>query len=237
MSKRFRTTRWSLVVAARDGSDTGSQHALAELCEAYWYPLYAFVRYQGYDQDDAADLTQAYFARVLEKNYLGDVQEDAGRFRSFLLASLKNFLAKERDKASALKRGGGVNTVSLDSASAESRYQNEPVDRLDPDAVFERRWAMTVLERVMDQLEAEFGNAGKAKRFEKLHGFLIGEEPHAPYRVVAQELQMKEGAVKEAVHRLRKRFGHLLREEIASTVADPDDVDDEVRHLLSVTGP
>ena len=237
MSNGFRTTRWSLVIAARDGSGASSQQALEELCEAYWYPLYAYVRLLGHDPDEARDLTQAFFARLLEKGYLQDVKEGAGRFRSFLLVALKHFLSKERDKAAAIKRGGQARVISLDTDLAESRYRTEPVDQLDPEAVFERRWAMTVLERAMDQLQETYTKAGKQERFEKLHGFLTGEEPHVPYRQIAQELEINEGAVREAVRRMRQQFGSLLREEIASTVADPGNVDDEVRHLLRASGP
>lgn len=236
MASRFETTSWQLVLAARDGPTSESRQALARLCEAYWYPLYAFVRQQGFDAEEARDLTQGYFTSLLDKSYLQDVEPTSGRFRSFLLASLKHFLSKEREKASAVKRGGRVRVISLDVDGAEDRYAVEPVDRLDPEAVFERRWALTVLERAMRRLEKEFVECGKQQRFERLHGYLTSAEPRAPYRQVAAELEMSEGAVREAVRRMRQRFGHLLREEIAETVADPADLDVEVRHLLSVSG-
>ena len=207
VSKGFRTTRWSQVLAARDGSETESRQALGELCEAYWYPLYAFVRRHGHSEEEARDLTQAYFAQVLEREYLEDVEQGAGRFRSFLLASLKNFLANERDKASAIKRGGQAHIISLDTEVAESRYRRESVEPQDPEAEFERRWAYNVLERVLERLQSEFAEAGKEDRFEKLQGFLTGDTPSIPYRQVAEELQMTEGAVAEAVRRLRRRFG------------------------------
>ena len=236
MAAGFSTTSWSLVLAARDGPTTESQEALAGLCEAYWFPLYAFVRRQGFDAEQSRDLTQGYFTALLEKRYLESVEPGAGRFRSFLLVSLKHFLSKEREKARAVKRGGRAQVISLDGHRAEERYAIEPVDRLDPETVFERRWALTVLERAMSRLQREFAEAGKQRRFERLHGFLAGEEPRAPYRQVAAELGMSEGAVREAVRRLRQRFGQLLRQEISDTVADPADVDEEVRHLLSVSG-
>jgi RNA polymerase sigma-70 factor (ECF subfamily) len=237
VSERFRTTRWSLIAAARDGPSTESRRALAALCEAYWYPLYAYVRLQGYDAEEAKDLTQGYFARLLEKDYLNEVEPASGRFRTFLITTLKHFLVNEAERARALKRGGGVHEISLDAQDAEGRYRYEPVDRLTPDDVFERRWALTVLERALGRLRKEFADAGKEAQFERLKAYLTGVEPRVPYRQVAAELDSTEGAVKAAVRRLRQRFGKQLWEEIAETVARPEEVDDEVRHLLSVIGP
>lgn len=231
VGKRFATTRWSLVLSAQEGSPGDSAEALAELCESYWYPLYAFVRRQGYNPDDASDLTQAYFAKLLEKEYLKDVRRDAGRFRSFLLASLKHFLYNEWDRQHALKRGGHVRQISLDATAAEDRYAVEPADRLTPEDLYEQRWALTVLERTLTR-QAEETAADKRDQFAKLQPFLIGGENDLTYRQVGKSLAMTEGAVKVAVHRLRRRFGMLLREEIAQTVTDPQDVDDEIRHLL-----
>ena len=237
MGWQFATTSWSQVLAAREGTSTESRQALEALCKAYWYPLYAFVRLQGYDPDAARDLTQAYFAQLLEKDYLKDVQPSAGRFRAFLKVSIKHFLSKERVKAHALKRGGRARVISLDADDAEGHYRFEPVDRLTPEEIFERRWALTVIERVLGKLRQEFSQTGKEEEFDKLKAFLTGEEPRTSYREVAAELGTSEGAVKASVHRLRGRFGKLLREEIAETVANPDEVDDEVRHLLQVIAP
>jgi RNA polymerase sigma-70 factor (ECF subfamily) len=237
MKWEFATTSWSQVLAAQGGSSTSSRKALEALCNAYWYPLYAFVRLQGYDPEQSLDLTQAYFTELLEKDYLKDVDPSLGRFRAFLKVSLKHFLSKERDKVQALKRGGQAKVISLDRQDAENRYRFEPVDRLTPEDVFERRWALTTIERVLGKLREEFSEAGKEEEFQSLKGYLTGEEPKIPYQNAAQELGMSEGAVKASVHRLRQRFGRQLRQEIAETVADPQEVDDEVRHLLRVISP
>ena len=229
--RRFATTRWSLVLDARDGESRNSDQALAELCESYWFPLYAFVRRQGHDPEDAADLTQAYFAKLLEKDYLQDVRPEAGRFRSFLLASLKHFLYNEWDRRQAQKRGGHVQKISLDAQLAENRYSVEPAERLTPEDLYEQHWALTVLERTLSQM-AEETPESKRSRFEKLRPFLIGEETDVTYRQIAEELGMSESGVKVAVHRLRRRFGAVLRREIGQTVADPQEVDDEIHHLL-----
>jgi RNA polymerase sigma-70 factor (ECF subfamily) len=234
---KFATTQWSQVLAARDPRGTESQKALAWLCEAYWYPLYAYVRSQGHGADNSRDLTQAYFAYLLEKNILEDVDPSAGRFRSFLLASLKHYVANERRKQNALKRGGGTQTISLDTEDAEIRYGLEPADRLNPEQVYENRWALTVLERAMRRLETEWREGERRKQFEHLKAHLTGQEPRVPFREMAAELEMTEVAVRGAMHRLRRRFGQLIRDEIAETVANPDEVDEEVRHLLGVVGP
>ena len=237
MGAKFATTQWSQVLAARDPTDTESQRALASLCEAYWYPLYAFVRSQGHDPDESRDLTQAYFAYLLEKNILKDVDPSAGRFRSFLLASLKHYVSNERRKQSALKRGGGTRTISLDTEDAEKRYGMEPVEQRTPEQVYEHRWALTVLQRAVERLETEWAEGERRKQFEHLKSHLTGQEPRIPFREVASELGMTEVAVRGAMYRLRQRFGQLIRAEIAETVANPDEVDDEVRHLLAVVGP
>jgi RNA polymerase sigma-70 factor (ECF subfamily) len=229
--RRFATTRWSLVLDARDGETHSSEEALAELCESYWFPLYAFVRRQGHGPEDAADLTQAYFAKLLEKEYLQDVRPEAGRFRSFLLASLKHFLYNEWDRRRAQKRGGHVQKISLDTQLAENRYSLEPVERLTPEDLYEQHWALTVLERALSQLARETPES-KRLRFEKLRPFLIGEETDLTYRQIAEDLGMSESGVKVAVHRLRRRFGVALRQEIEHTVVDPQEVDDEIHHLL-----
>jgi RNA polymerase sigma-70 factor (ECF subfamily) len=234
MGYKFETTRWSLVLSAR--ADTGSQarSALATLCEAYWYPLWAFVRHQGYDVDAASDLTQGYFSLLLEKNYLGDVNPSAGKFRSFMVGSMKHYLSKERVRERALKRGGGTTPISLDAERAEGRYRLEPAENMTPEMVFERHWALTAAERAIAELQADLERQGKAGHFEQLEVFLLGGEPLPPYKEVAARLGMSEGAVKVAIHRLRKRLGGLLRDEVAETVVDESDIDAELRHLLEV---
>jgi DNA-directed RNA polymerase specialized sigma24 family protein len=234
MGDRFATTQWSLVQAARDGTETEARRALEALCEAYWFPLYAFVRRRGHPADEAADLTQAFFADLLGRSFLGSIDRSKGRFRSFLLASLEHFLSHERDKAAALKRGGGAHPFPLDTSGAETRYSHEPADQLTPERVFERRWGLTVMERAMERLQSESGE--NAERFERLKTCLTGTD-HAQYREIADALGTTDNAIKAAVHRLRQNYGRLLREEIAQTVADPDEVDDEVRHLLTVIRP
>ena len=234
---RWATTSWTQVLAARDAPSSESRQALEALCQAYWYPLYAFVRRQGFDPEESRDLTQAYFAQLIEKGYLEDFDPSLGRFRVFLRASVKNFVSKEREKARAWKRGGRSQVVSLDAEEVEGRYRLEPVDRLTPEEIYERRWALTILERVLGTLRREFETEGREHEFEQLKGFLTGEEPRLPYREVAAALSTTETAVKTSVHRLRQRFGHLLRQEIAETVSGPEEVDDEVRHLLGVVAP
>jgi len=232
MGGQFQTTRWSLIVAAA-GTSPEAREALASLCEAYWSPLYAYVRSCGYDTDQARDLTQSYFLQFLEKDFLKDVSPEHGRFRSFLLASLKHFLSKERIKMRALKRGGA--TFHVDPATAERQYRVELADNLTPEQMFERRWALEVLGRVVRCLRDEFEAAGRLHQFDKLKPCLMGEESRS-YRQLAMDLDMSEAAVKVAVHRLRRKFGRLLREEIGQTVADRQEVDGEIRYLLSVIG-
>lgn len=234
VSRRFATTQWNVVLAARDGSDSQARQALEALCEAYWYPLYAYVRRRGHPADEARDLTQAFFADLLGRDFLGVIDQSKGRFRSFLLASLEHFLSHERDKERALKKGGGARTLSLDADIAETRYRHEPADPLTPELVFERRWGLTVMQRAMERLQTEF--ADQTERFEHLKPCLTGANPDR-FRDVAVALGMTETAVKAAVHRLRQRYGRLLREEIAETVASAAEVDEEVRHLLGVIRP
>ena len=237
MRPEFGTTSWSQVLTARDGSDTESSQALEALCERYWYPLYAYIRRQGNTADQARDLTQGFFVHLLEKDTLQRADPGAGRFRSFLLGSVRNFLSHDRERSSALKRGGPATTLSLDKELAERRYGREPAGQLTPEEIFERRWALTVVEQAMRQLRAEYSQDEDRRRFARLQPYLVGEEPHIPYRAVAEELGMTEGAVKAAVRRARQRFGDLLRQEIGQTLADPGDVDDELRHLLLVIRP
>jgi RNA polymerase sigma factor (sigma-70 family) len=228
----FQTTRWSQVLRAAGGDSAESREALAQLCQDYWYPLYAYVRKRGHSAPDASDLTQSYFSLLIEKGYLRQVRPEAGRFRAFLLASLRNFLANEWDKATALKRGGGVRILSLDSAQAEERYLKEPSDLLTPEEVYERRWALTVVERTMDRLATEFAERGRKEHFDLIEPQLTGRRPKTPYREVAAQLGVSEEAVKAEVSRARRRYGQLLRTEIGETVSTEEEIDAEIRYLL-----
>ena len=234
--RRFTTTRWSIVLAAGAGASSGSggaEAALATLCEMYWYPLYAYLRSHGRSPEDAQDLTQSFFARLLEKNVIQHADPARGRFRAFLLTSLKNFAANERDRAQASKRGGDVIRVSLEFDAAEDRLQLEiPTDDT-PERVFDRRWALTLLDRVFAELQAEAVRGQKERQFEALKPYLTGDAPQLSYAQTGEQLEMSEGAIKVAVHRLRRRFRDLVRDEIAQTVASTDEIDDELRHLWS----
>lgn len=229
----FATTRWTVVMAAGATDSPRACAALETLCTNYWYPLYAYVRRQGHGPHDAQDLTQAFFARLLEKNYLADVQREKGRFRSFLLASLKHFLANEWDRERALKRGGGRKLIALDDDSAESRYRLEPKDDLSADKIYERRWALTLLDKVLNTLRAEYEQGGKAEAFEILKPYLSAGRTSVSYAHAAEKLGMNEGAVKVAVHRLRKRYRELLRAEIAQTVSTTSEIEAEIRYLFA----
>jgi DNA-directed RNA polymerase specialized sigma24 family protein len=232
----FATTHWSVVLTAQRTDTTRAQAALARLCQTYWYPLYAFVRRQGHSPHDAQDLTQGFFARLLSGNFLAEIAPEKGNFRSFLLAALKHFLANEWDRAHAAKRGGGQPVISLDDTDAEERYRLEPVDNMTADKLFDRRWVMTLLEQVTTRLRSEYTRLGNAVLYEKLKDCLGGSRESAPYSQLAAELKMTEGAVKVAVHRLRARYRELLREEIAQTVTNQAEVDEEIRHLFSLLG-
>ena len=231
----FETTHWSLVLVA--GADTSrSAKAMALLCEVYWYPLYAFVRRRGYAAADAEDLTQAFFATLLEKSTLEAADPQRGRFRAFLLTSVKNFLSNERERARAQKRGGRKLHLSLDFTDAEGRYQAEPADPMTAERLYQRRWAMTLLERVLKRLEAEYTATDQAAAFSALRDCLARERGSTPYREVARQLKISEGAVKTAVHRLRRRYRKLLEQEISHTVADAEDTQDELRELFTAIG-
>ena len=232
-ARSFATTHWSLVLAAARDRRPNAQAALATLCETYWSPLYAYVRRLGYKVEEAQDLTQGFFAALLEKRYLRAADRERGRFRSFLLTALKRFLSKERDRAHARKRGGKAGPISLDLEAGDSRHALEPSHDVTPEAIYERRWALTILDRVIVGLRQTYADAGKAGLFDRLKTFLTGEGGASPYEGVARELGMGEGAVKVAVHRLRRRYRELLRAEIARTVAGPEEVEDELRHLLA----
>jgi RNA polymerase sigma-70 factor (ECF subfamily) len=229
----FLTTHWSLVLAAR-GDSLAATAALERLCQTYWYPLYAFVRRMGHSAHDAEDLVQGFFAVCLEKNYLGTASEAKGRFRSFLLLMLKRYMANEWDKAMRQKRGGGKCRISLDSLSAEQRYALEPSDQSSADRLFERRWAITLLGKVLVLVREEHMASGRLEAFEVLKCCLTGTTPAAPHSELAAQLGISEGAVKVAVHRLRARYRELLEEEIANTVASPDEVEEERLYLLRV---
>ncbi len=230
---RFATTHWSVVLAAGKSSSAQHKQALSTLCQTYWFPLYAYLRRVGYNAHESADYTQGFFAKMLEKHYLRQVKPRPGKFRSFLLASLKHFVANERARARAVKRGGGRTVLSFDFENAENQYALEPADDLSPDKVFEKSWALTVLERTMDRLEAELAGKNKQKLFDHLRVYIAAEASSIPYREAAAELGMTEGGVRVAVHRLRRRCRELLRDEIAQTVAAEDQIDDEIRGLFA----
>jgi RNA polymerase sigma-70 factor (ECF subfamily) len=225
------------VLAARDGSETEARGALESLCQTYWSPLYAYARSLGHDADEASDLTQGFFAYLVEKEILQSVDPAAGRFRSFLFASIKHFIAHHHRRERALKRGGGTTTISLDSRSDDERLAGLQMDTMTPEQVFEYRWGLTVLERALSRLQSEWSDETKARLFESLKPHLTGQEPRIPFREIAVDLEMTDVAVRGAMYRLRQRYGQLIRLEIEETVADSADVDDEVRHLLSVIGP
>ena len=231
--RAFATTHWSLVAAARpdEASRTGVRAALEQLCRAYWYPLYAFVRYRGYSSDEAQDLTQAFFVSIIEKGGFISADPERGRFRSYLLGAMKHFLANEWHRAQAKKRGGGVTVLDLDALDPEARYALTQAEPADPDAAFDRAWAQESIARAMERLRAESEGRGKGELFAALRGSLTGDEPTR--HETAERLGMTEGAVKVAVHRLRQRYRELLRAEIAETIADPADVEVEMRHLVA----
>ncbi|HEX4265039.1 MAG TPA: sigma-70 family RNA polymerase sigma factor [Verrucomicrobiae bacterium] len=230
----FTPTHWSVVLAAAGCADsTHARDALERLCRNYWLPIYAFVRRQGHSPHDAQDLTQEFFARLLEKNYLARADREKGRFRSFLLASVKHFLANEWDKAQAQKRGGGRILISIDAELAENSFGMEPVDLLTADKIFERRWALALLEQVLRRLREEYTRDGKEKQFEQLKATLTEASRSLPYAEIATRLATSEGAVKVAVHRLRQRYRELLRAEISDTVANAGEIDDEIGNLFA----
>jgi RNA polymerase sigma factor (sigma-70 family) len=229
----FVTTRWTVVLSAGRRSSPQADQALEELCRAYWYPLYAFVRRHGRSREEAEDLTQAFFARFLEKNYLEGLRRERGRFRAFLLAALKHFLANEWDRANRQKRGGQATHLSLDWESAENHYHLEPADTLSPDRLYDRAWALALLEKVITRLREECEAAGRGVLFEQARTFLTTDKAAIPYAAAAAALSMEEGAVRVAVHRLRRRYRELLRDEIAQTLSEPGRVEEEMRTLFS----
>jgi RNA polymerase sigma-70 factor (ECF subfamily) len=228
----FATTRWTMVRAAGASAD----EALESLCAAYWFPIYAYVRRHGFSREDAEDLTQAFFAMLLERRDIAGLKQENGRFRAFLLAALKHFLSNERDRAGRLKRGGNITHLSLDWQSADTQFQIADGSQVSPDAAYDREWALALLERVVVRLGQEFAAEGKAERFERMKPFLTLGKGEIPYASAAAALEMDEGAVRVAVHRLRKRYRELLREEIAHTLTDPAVVDEELAVLLGAFG-
>jgi RNA polymerase sigma-70 factor (ECF subfamily) len=229
----FTTTHWSVVLAAQ-GESAEAKAALETLCRTYWWPLYGFVRREGYKPEEAQDLTQAFFARLLERKDLETVKQERGRLRSYLLASLKNFLSKARDRELTIKRGEGRPLVSLEDLLARERADQEPAHKLTPDRIYERRWALTLLEQVLTRLKSEYEAAGKLPLFDRLKELLARESGQPSQAEIAAEMQMTENAVKQAFHRMRYRYRQLLQEEIAHTVAAPEDVEDELRHFIAV---
>ncbi len=235
-AERFATTHWSLIVAAKDQTSPQAREALAALCSTYWYPLYAYIRRQGYSADQAQDLTQEFFTHLLEPNFLGKVEQEKGKFRSFLLACCKHFLANERDRGVALKRGGGRRIISINLSDAEGRYTTEPAHTETPEKLFERRWAVTLLDQVLKRLRDEFVAAGRSQLFDQLKVFLTGSTRSVSQAKLADKLDLSEGAAKALVHRLRRRYRELLREEIGRTLDDPAQVDSEIRDLFTLLG-
>lgn len=230
---QFNTTHWSMVLLAGQTQAPHADAALESLCRTYWHPLYAYVRHQGHSAHDAQDLTQDFFARLLEKKYLKLAAQERGRFRSFLLKSLKHFLVNEWVRGQSQKRGGGKKIFSLDDETAERNYLQQPADQLAPESLYDKLWAMTLLERAMERLGADYAAAGKRELFDQLKPLLLTEGSGESYRRAAGPLGLSEGAVKVAVHRLRQRFREAVRAEIAQTVATPAEVDEELRCLMA----
>ena len=230
--RRFPTTSWTMVTAAARDS-AGAAQALADLCEAYWFPVYAFIRRRGHTREEAEDLCQEFFTRTLEQGSLAEARRERGKFRSFLLASVTNFLANEWDRAHALKRGGGNVPLSLDFDASEARYRAEPVDELTPEALFERQWALALLDRVLGRLREEQNYKNQGAPFDRLSRYLTGDGDRGSYSTLAIEQGISETAIRTAVHRLRRRYAELVRCEIAAIVADPNEVEGEIRFLLA----
>lgn len=234
---RFATTQWSLVVAAGNRGSAEADAALERLCSEYWYPVFAFVRRRGHSVDEAEDLTQAFFTRLIEKEVLSEADRNRGRFRTFLLTGCQNFLSNERDRMLAAKRGGGRTPLSIDVAAAEARYQRALAHDETPERLYDRQWCLTLLARVLDDLREGYVADGKERLFDRLRGFLTIDDDAGSHAEVARDLGMTIAAVKVAVHRLRRRYRDALREHVADTVASPDEIEDERRYLLkTLTG-
>lgn len=229
----FLTTHWSVVLQAGQDDLSKAEAALETLCRTYWYPLYAFVRRHGHAPHDAQDLTQSFFERLLERRDLRLADQTRGRFRSFLLSSLKHFLVNEWARGQARKRGGGQPLLSLNEAAAEQIFQQEPATQTPPESLYDKRWAITLLERAMDRLEADYARSGRGELFTRLRPWLLAEVTGDTYRELAGPLRMNEGALKVALHRLRQRFRDTVRDEVAQTVSSPEEVDEELRCLMA----
>jgi len=229
--QHFATTHWSLVLDAGRRSAPEAEAALEMLCRAYWFPLYAFARRRGYSPDDAADLTQEFFSRLIEKSFLESADPERGRFRTFLLTIFQRFLAKEFDRSQAIKRGGGLTQFPIDFEDGEMRYADSLTDEQTPERIFERQWALTMLQRVVDQLRTEYLSKGKIELFEQCRSFLVGSRATIASAETASKLNMTEGALRVAIHRLRERYRELLRSEVAGTIADETTIDDELLQL------
>lgn len=232
-ARAFATTRWSVVLQASDPTSNDSGDALEQLCRTYWYPLYFFARRTGVPPHDAEDLTQSFFAYLLEKDVIARVDRERGRFRNFLLAAFKNFHASQRAHRTAAKRGGGKAIISLDELKAENRYEHEPRTHLSPEILFDQKWAASLFEQVMQDLRSEYVKLGKGALFEVLRGAIWGGRQEISYARLARESNLSEGAFKVAVHRLRLRYKEALRSAVAQTVATPEEIDDELRQLLA----
>jgi DNA-directed RNA polymerase specialized sigma24 family protein len=230
----FLTTHWSVVLAARSARTTESSHALDSLCRTYWHPLYVYARRRGHSPQDAEDLAQGFFEKLLEKSWLAAVEQERGRFRQFLLMAFKRFLANEHDHAQRLKRGGGAHAVPFDTVLGEKLYREDTSPSASADEVYDRRWALSLLDSTLARLRTEFANSGRVREFDILKPQLTAPRGDAPYAELAVGLQTTEGAARVAVHRLRKRFREVFREEIAHTVNSPAELEDELRHLISV---
>ncbi|MFT3869802.1 MAG: sigma-70 family RNA polymerase sigma factor [Nibricoccus sp.] len=235
-SERFVATRWTVVLSAQAKESPQADRALETLCRTYWQPLYAFARRQGFALHDAQDHTQEFFAQLLKKDFLRSVAPEKGRFRTFLLVAFKRFLANVLDRASAQRRGGGVAPLSLDVEAAENLYRTEPLNEASADVIYERRWALTLLDQTMNRLREEYVAANKATEFDQLKIFLTAPKGEISYDVIAKALGLSAGAARVAAHRIRRRYREVFRDEIAQTVSTPDEIDDEIAHLLSMLG-
>ncbi len=229
---RFATTQWSLVLAAAKRDSAEAEEALARLCALYWYPIYAFVRRQGHPVEEAQDLTQGFFARIIEKNDLSAADRARGRFRSFLLSACKHFLSNERDRALTLKRGGGWAAVPIDAAAAETRFQGALAHEATPESLYDRQWCQTILTSALDALRGDYAAAGRERLFDRLERFLTMDDDAGTHADAACDLAMTAGAVKVAVHRLRRRYRHAIRRCVAETVESADEIDEEMHDLL-----
>ncbi len=229
----FATTHWSMVLKAGEEPSTQANAALDALCRRYWYPLYAYVRRRGYDPEEARDLTQEFFSRLLQRNPLGSLDSSKGRFRAWLMASMKHLLANEWKRGNRVKRGGGMKLISLDDGEAEERYQREPVDDATPEKLFERRWAQALLAQVLERLRLEMEAGGEGSRYAELKGHLVTSGEPSPGPDLAGKLGLSVSGVKSVIHRMRRRYAEMFREEIAQTLSSPAELEDEIRHLLA----